>query len=80
MKAVVGESAYQEDMLYLKFTEKFESKFIAQGPCKTSIFESLDLPGHCCVPSRRSSSRSSQGSEVYKRRSGDAFGGEETKG
>ena len=32
MKAVVGEEALSlEDHLYLKFTEKFESKFIAQG-------------------------------------------------
>ena len=33
MKAVVGEEALsQEDRLYLAFTEKFETKFIAQGP------------------------------------------------
>lgn len=32
MKAVVGEEALSlEDHLYLKFTEKFEGKFIAQG-------------------------------------------------
>jgi len=44
MKAVVGEEALTlEDHLYLKFTEKFEAKFIAQGPyeCR-DIFESLD--------------------------------------
>jgi len=45
MKAVVGEEALSpEDRLYLAFTEKFESKFIAQGPYQArSIFESLDL-------------------------------------
>ena len=45
MKAVVGEEALSlEDHLYLKFTEKFESKFIAQGPYQSrDIFESLDL-------------------------------------
>ena len=45
MKAVVGEEALsQEDKLYLAFTEKFETKFIAQGPYQArSIFESLDL-------------------------------------
>jgi hypothetical protein len=33
MKAVVGEEALSaEDRLYLAFTEKFETKFIAQGP------------------------------------------------
>ncbi|RLN31660.1 hypothetical protein BBJ28_00004610 [Nothophytophthora sp. Chile5] len=45
MKAVVGEEALSlEDHLYLKFTDKFESKFIAQGPYQSrDIFESLDL-------------------------------------
>eukprot|EP01029_Cantina_marsupialis_P002058 TRINITY_DN11872_c0_g1_i1.p1 TRINITY_DN11872_c0_g1~~TRINITY_DN11872_c0_g1_i1.p1 ORF type:complete len:537 (+),score=216.99 TRINITY_DN11872_c0_g1_i1:48-1658(+) len=45
MKAVVGEEALSpEDMLYLQFTEKFESKFITQGAYQSrSIFESLDL-------------------------------------
>jgi len=45
MKAVVGEEALsQEDRLYLAFTEKFETKFIAQGPYQArTIFESLDL-------------------------------------
>jgi len=45
MKAVVGEEALSaEDRLYLAFTEKFETKFIAQGPYQArSIFESLDL-------------------------------------
>lgn len=45
MKAVVGEEALSlEDHLYLKFTEKFEGKFIAQGPYQSrDIFESLDL-------------------------------------
>ena len=33
MKAVVGEEALSaEDRLYLAFTDKFETKFIAQGP------------------------------------------------
>jgi len=45
MKAVVGEEALSlEDHLYLNFVEKFESKFIAQGPYQSrTIFESLDL-------------------------------------
>ena len=45
MKAVVGEEALsQEDKLYLAFTEKFETKFVAQGPYQArSIFDSLDL-------------------------------------
>merc|ERR1712232_656758 len=33
MKAVVGEEALSEDEhKYLEFTDKFESKFLAQGP------------------------------------------------
>merc|ERR1711920_593896 len=45
MKAVVGEEALSmEDHLYLSFLERFENKFIAQGPYQSrSIFESLDL-------------------------------------
>ena len=45
MKAVVGEEALSlEDHLYLKFTEKFETKFVAQGPYEArTIFESLDI-------------------------------------
>lgn len=45
MKAVVGEEALSlEDHLYLKFTDKFEGKFIAQGPYQSrDIYESLDL-------------------------------------
>ena len=45
MKAVVGEEALtSEDRLYLSFTEKFESKFIAQGPYQNrTIFDSLDI-------------------------------------
>jgi len=45
MKAVVGEEALSmEDHLYLSFLERFEGKFIAQGPYQArSIFESLDL-------------------------------------
>eukprot|EP00639_Heterosigma_akashiwo_P002206 CAMPEP_0194582158 /NCGR_PEP_ID=MMETSP0292-20121207/15393_1 /TAXON_ID=39354 /ORGANISM="Heterosigma akashiwo, Strain CCMP2393" /LENGTH=510 /DNA_ID=CAMNT_0039436167 /DNA_START=30 /DNA_END=1562 /DNA_ORIENTATION=- len=45
MKAVVGEEALSlEDHLYLQFTEKFEHKFVAQGPYQNrTIFESLDL-------------------------------------
>ena len=34
----------QEDHLFIKFVEKFEGKFIAQGAYQNrSIFESLDL-------------------------------------
>lgn len=45
MKAVVGEEALtSEDMLYLEFHDKFEAKFVTQGPYETrTIFESLDL-------------------------------------
>merc|ERR1719413_81147 len=45
MKAVVGEEALSmEDHLYLSFLERFEGKFITQGPYEArSIFESLDL-------------------------------------
>ena len=45
MKAVVGdESLSAEDRLYLSFMEKFEAKFIAQGPYQNrTIVESLDL-------------------------------------
>eukprot|EP01017_Pseudomicrothorax_dubius_P004465 TRINITY_DN1089_c0_g1_i1.p1 TRINITY_DN1089_c0_g1~~TRINITY_DN1089_c0_g1_i1.p1 ORF type:complete len:509 (-),score=165.98 TRINITY_DN1089_c0_g1_i1:58-1584(-) len=45
MKAVVGEEALSaDDLLYLEFLEKFESRFIAQGPYETrNIFKSLDL-------------------------------------
>ena len=45
MKAVVGEEALnQEDKLYLDFLERFEKKFLAQGPYESrSIFKSLDL-------------------------------------
>eukprot|EP00891_Asterochloris_glomerata_P008940 jgi/Astpho2/8940/Aster-02620 len=45
MKAVVGEEALSsEDMLYLEFLEKFESKFVNQGAYEArSIFQSLDL-------------------------------------
>jgi len=45
MKAVVGEEALsQEDKLYLDFLERFEKKFLTQGPYESrSIFKSLDL-------------------------------------
>merc|ERR1719224_151279 len=45
MKAVVGEEALSpEDHLYLEFLDKFESKFVAQGPYeKRDIFTSLDI-------------------------------------
>jgi len=45
MKAVVGEEALTpEDMTYLRFTERFERKFLAQGPYQgRDIFESLEL-------------------------------------
>lgn len=45
MKAVVGEEALNaEDKLYLDFLERFEKKFITQGPYESrSIFKSLDL-------------------------------------
>ena len=45
MKAVVGEEALSdEDLLYLEFLEKFEKKFVFQGPYDNrTIFESLDL-------------------------------------
>lgn len=44
MKAVVGEEALTpDDLLYLEFLEKFEGKFISQGPYEArSINKSLD--------------------------------------
>merc|ERR1712070_23428 len=45
MKAVVGEEALSEDEhKYLEFTDKFETKFVAQGPYENrDIFESLNV-------------------------------------
>mmetsp|Transcript_27633 Transcript_27633/g.33543 ORF Transcript_27633/g.33543 Transcript_27633/m.33543 type:complete len:495 (-) Transcript_27633:200-1684(-) len=45
MKAVVGEEALSdEDLLYLQFLDKFESKFVQQGAYEhRTIFQSLDL-------------------------------------
>jgi len=45
MKAVVGEEALSEDEhKYLEFTDKFEAKFIAQGPYENrDVFTSLDI-------------------------------------
>eukprot|EP00923_Selenidium_pygospionis_P059116 GHVN01104051.1.p1 GENE.GHVN01104051.1~~GHVN01104051.1.p1 ORF type:complete len:531 (-),score=50.50 GHVN01104051.1:1558-3084(-) len=45
MKAVVGEEALTaDDHLYLEFTEKFESRFLCQGPYESrDIFQSLDI-------------------------------------
>jgi V-type H+-transporting ATPase subunit B len=45
MKAVVGEEALSpEDLLYLQFLDKFESRFVNQGLYDNrTIFDSLDL-------------------------------------
>lgn len=45
MKTVIGEEALSpEDMLYLEFLEKFENRFVAQGPYDVrTIFKSLDV-------------------------------------
>lgn len=45
MKAVIGEEALSsDDLLYLEFTEKFESRFLSQGPYEArDIFMSLDI-------------------------------------
>jgi V-type H+-transporting ATPase subunit B len=45
MKAVVGaEALSEEDHMYLRFTDQFEGKFIAQGAYENrTIFESLDI-------------------------------------
>jgi V-type H+-transporting ATPase subunit B len=45
MKAVVGEEALSsEDHLYLEFLEKFESKFVNQGPYENrNIFDTLEI-------------------------------------
>jgi V-type H+-transporting ATPase subunit B len=45
MKAVVGEEALNdEDLLYLEFVDKFEDRFITQGPYEArTVFQSLDL-------------------------------------
>lgn len=44
MKTVIGEEALTtEDLLYLEFLEKFENKFVTQGPYDVrTIFKSLD--------------------------------------
>lgn len=44
MKTVIGEEALTtEDLLYLEFLEKFENKFVSQGPYDVrTIFKSLD--------------------------------------
>merc|ERR1719163_1710068 len=45
MKAVVGEEALSsEDHLYLEFLDKFESKFVTQGPYENrTIFDTLEI-------------------------------------
>lgn len=45
MKAVVGEEALSsEDLLYLEFLEKFEKRFVNQGPYEArTIFDSLQI-------------------------------------
>merc|ERR1712118_516247 len=45
MKAVVGEEALSEDEhQYLEFLDKFEGKFLSQGPYENrDIFTSLDI-------------------------------------
>ena len=45
MKAVVGEEALSsEDHLYLEFLEKFEGKFVNQGPYENrTIFDTLEI-------------------------------------
>merc|ERR1712142_301078 len=45
MKAVVGEEALStEDRLYLEFKDKFEKKFISQGPYDNrTVYETLDI-------------------------------------
>merc|ERR1711862_452585 len=45
MKAVVGEEALSEDEhKYLEFTDKFETRFLSQGPYENrDIFTSLDI-------------------------------------
>ena len=45
MKAVVGaEALSEEDLLYLRFTESFEGKFLRQGGYeRRNVFESLDI-------------------------------------
>ena len=56
MKAVVGEEALSlDDHLYLSFLDRFETKFVAQGPTRTGRSSSRwTWPGRCCAPSRRS--------------------------
>lgn len=45
MKAVIGEEALSpDDLLYLEFTDKFEKRFLSQGPYEgRDIFQSLDM-------------------------------------
>lgn len=43
MKAVVGEEALSlEDHLFLNFVEKFEAKFVSQGPYQVSSSSEVD--------------------------------------
>jgi len=85
MKAVVGEEALSaEDKLYLSFTEKFETKFIAQGPYQSrTIFESLDLAWSLLrqFPRELLKKIPKRDLDVYYKRkqARDEFGAEETK-
>lgn len=85
MKAVVGEEALtEEDRSYLKFTEKFEGTFIAQGPYQNrTIFESLDLAWTLlrAFPKNLLKKIPKKTLDVYYKRKAnmDAFGSEETK-
>lgn len=73
MKAVVGEEALSsEDHLYLRFLDKFEATFVAQGNTNRTIFESLDLAWELLrtFPSQALSKISYKLREKYYRRQG----------
>jgi len=46
MKAVVGEEALSlEDHLFLNFVEKFEAKFVSQGPYQVRVSKQAGSSG-----------------------------------
>ena len=79
-------TSYANPCPYPQFTEKFESKFIAQGPYQNrTIFESLDLAWSLlrAFPKELLKKIPKKTLEVYykKKMAKDAFAGvEETKG
>merc|ERR1712146_614365 len=79
MKAVVGEEALNEDdHLYLEFIDKFESRFLSQGPYEK---RHLHVAGHCvgaaaALPGEHAQedSEEDQGRVLLPRERGEARG------